>query len=335
MLWNRGPDDELLDAAAKGDLDDDEGLAKQVARLSKDKRAVEAQRWFLREWLAYDFARDRSKAESFNDIFTDEIKEALVKEVDETLEKHLSAGKPIMDLYTLNRSAGDETVRAFYDTDANPDGKGQFELPEHRQSILGLGAFIAANSGTSTPSPTIRGKGVLERFLCSEIDAPPADVDPVLPEPDGDEMLTVRERTERYILDEEQICFGCHQYLDPLGFFFEDFDVIGRHRETELVQRNGKEEARPVSSKGWVVDFDNAKAEGISGLGELLAKHEQAQTCLIQNYLHWTLGREDKKRDEALAKHILKLNTDDSMSLALAAEALARSQTLRFVQADR
>jgi len=48
-VWNTTPDDELLDAAASGELATDDGLGKQTKRLLESPRAVEAERQFFSE----------------------------------------------------------------------------------------------------------------------------------------------------------------------------------------------------------------------------------------------------------------------------------------------
>ena len=48
----------------------------------------------------------------------------------------------------------------------------------------------------------------------------------------------------------EPACAGCHELIDPVGYGFEAFDGIGRHRE----QENGL----PIDTTGAVVDLDGA-----------------------------------------------------------------------------
>jgi len=60
----------------------------------------------------------------------------------------------------------------------------------------------------------------------------PADV-PALEKQDAKQVaeLTLRQRTELH--RREPACANCHRILDPIGFGLENFDAIGRWRDTD------------------------------------------------------------------------------------------------------
>ena len=73
--------------------------------------------------------------------------------------------------------------------------------------------------------------------------------------------VTTREEVSEH--SKNPMCAGCHTLLDPPGFALENFDQVGRRRDTE----NGK----PVDTSGTMVnggDLDGAFAQG----EELLSK---------------------------------------------------------------
>jgi hypothetical protein len=64
------------------------------------------------------------------------------------------------------------------------------------------------------------------------VPAPPDNIQIDVPAPNPN--LTTRERYAMHRTN--PACGGCHTLLDPIGLGFENYDAIGRYRETE----NGK-----------------------------------------------------------------------------------------------
>lgn len=329
LAWNSGPDDELLNAAAEGKLKDVDGLREQLHRLMADRKAMDAQRSFLREWLGYDLAPTKTKADEHVHYTTD-LAKALVEELDQTVTKHLESQKPTSELFSLERSYGPDSAKAFYGIEGGRDDDGAFPLPEERRSVFGLGAFIAANSGSAKPSPTLRGKLILNRFLCQDVGSPPADAPAELPEAEDAGPLTIRERTERFMLAEGTACKGCHQMMDPVGFLFENFDVTGKHRSEETIDG----ERKPVSSEGAVLALEDRTLSGLAELGEMLSTSREAQACVVRQFLEWGLGRADEQGDADLAEAILSLEEKSAPPLSTMTEGLAMSRSFRFTRAE-
>jgi Protein of unknown function (DUF1588)/Protein of unknown function (DUF1585) len=73
---------------------------------------------------------------------------------------------------------------------------------------------------------------VLEQVLGDHVPSAPPDV-PALEQQDQQEIakLTLRERTELH--RSNPVCANCHRTLDPIGFGLENFDAIGRWRESD------------------------------------------------------------------------------------------------------
>ena len=98
-----------------------------------------------------------------------------------------------------------------------------------RGGLLGQGSILLLTSHTTTTSPILRGKWILDSLLNSPPPPPPPTGVPPLEESAGKgEKLTVRQQVERHRND--AACASCHARMDPLGFALENFDVIGRWR---------------------------------------------------------------------------------------------------------
>ncbi|GIT38146.1 MAG: hypothetical protein Ct9H300mP7_0670 [Verrucomicrobiota bacterium] len=59
-------------------------------------------------------------------------------------------------------------------------------------------------------------------------------MDPLEPIVGDKPKTTIRSQLEAHATDPN--CVSCHSKIDPLGLAFENFDAIGRWRETERVQ---------------------------------------------------------------------------------------------------
>jgi hypothetical protein len=290
LLWNTGPDEQLLDAAAAGRLGSPEGRAAEVERLLADPRADEAISVFLAEYL--DLARlDRAdKDPGTYPGFTPTLKAAMRAEVlllaDEVVNRR---DADLRLLFSQPRAYVNSELAAHYGIEAEGAGPITFvpvDLPPEsgRAGILSLGAFLSMNAHPVDNSPTLRGKYVVERLLCLTVPPPPADVDTAI-EPATDEARTLRERLDQHRAD--PACAACHDLIDPPGFLFENFDATGRWRELD----NGY----PIDSSGSLL---GVSLSGAADLGALLGSHEQVAPCVVKQLYRHAHGRLDVAADQ-------------------------------------
>jgi hypothetical protein len=102
----------------------------------------------------------------------------------------------------------------------------------NRGGVLGMPAVLASTSFSTRTSPVRRGVWVLEQILGERVPPPPPDV-PQLQTQDQTSRkdLTLRELTQLH--QSQASCTNCHKVLDPIGFGLENFDGIGRWRQTD------------------------------------------------------------------------------------------------------
>ena len=115
-----------------------------------------------------------------------------------------------------------------------------------------------SHSSPTDTSPTLRGKYLRERVLCQAVLAPPDDIDLNL-DRDEDEPPTLRERLELHRTN--PVCAGCHAFIDPPGFLFENYDAVGRYR----IEAHGY----PVNATG---NLDGTSLNDAVDLAELSAE---------------------------------------------------------------
>ena len=96
---------------------------------------------------------------------------------------------------------------------------------------LTTAAFLSLNAHNTVTSPTYRGKYVQNRFFCFDIPPPPEGIDTTLDPPEPGVQTTMRMRVDQH--NDDPVCSGCHQFMDPIGLAFENFDAIGVWRTDE------------------------------------------------------------------------------------------------------
>lgn len=98
--------------------------------------------------------------------------------------------------------------------------------------------------------PVHRGVWLSEAIFNKTPPPPPADVEPIAPNPVDSPKATLRMKLEAHIKDPN--CASCHAKIDPLGLAFENYDAIGRWRNVEQTEGDG--DNPPVNPAGKLPD---------------------------------------------------------------------------------
>ncbi|MDP2308397.1 MAG: DUF1592 domain-containing protein [Pseudomonadota bacterium] len=273
LLWATTPDATLLDAAAAGDLQTDEGLRAQADRLLADDRARTGVRELFTELFELGDLDTISKDPT---VFTHASADLGPAAREETLLglEHLIFDAPgdFRDLITTPTTFVDPRLASLYRIAApDPLGFGQVTLDEAdgRRGLLGQASFLMLNAHSTRTSATLRGKFIRTTLLCQTIPPPPADVDTSIPEADSTSP-TLRDRLQTHL--ENPTCAGCHQLTDPIGLGLENFDGIGRWRDTEndvTIDASGELDQLSFSD-GWEL---GAAVRDNDNLGPCFASH--------------------------------------------------------------
>ena len=89
---------------------------------------------------------------------------------------------------------------------------------------------MAVTAYPNRTAPTIRGKWVLEQLLGTPPPPPPPNV-PFLKE-DATHTEVDHASTHGRAPDQLPQCAVCHKIMDPIGFALENFDGLGKWRDT-------------------------------------------------------------------------------------------------------
>ncbi len=273
LLWGQAPDDKLLMDAAAGMLRTTDGLRLAATRLLADERGTTRLLRFHALWLGYEELP-----------FQTALAASARRETDALVRRYvIDQKKPWNDLFSATETFIDGTLATHYGLPAPANGTAAW-VPQNtgdRRGLLGNAALLANGVKNGETSPTLRGKFVRERLLCTVVPPPPPNVNNAPPETGGGKNCKI----DRYAAHRtDPSCAGCHALMDGTGFGLENYDAQGRYRATD----DGRKDC-PIDGQGRVGDV---AFKGISGLSEIVQKSDRLLPCLIQHLYQFTLGRE-------------------------------------------
>lgn len=296
LIWDSIPDEELLSAAAKGDLDNKQGLTRQVDRLLASPRLDQGVEIFFSDMLQFETFRDLQKDAALYPKFSlqaaEDSKEQALRTIVEVL---ITEHGDYRDLFTTHKTFLTRTLGPLYNVAVDkPDGWEPYEFPADspRAGILTQLGFVALHSHAGRSSPTLRGKAVRELLLCQKVPDPPGNVDFTLFEDSTNAVnKTARDRLTAH--RSSPACAGCHRIMDPIGLALENFDTAGEFRAAE----NGA----PIDTSGELngVPFKNA-----ADLGKILHDSPDVPACLVRRVYEYATGRAVDKGETAWLKDL-------------------------------
>ena len=297
FLWSSIPDDELLDAAVRGDLHDPDALERQVRRMLADPRATALVENFASQWLTIRSVDGLAPDPNLFPGFDENLREAFRRETELFVESQLREDRGVVELLTADHTFLNERLAQHYGIPGVRGGRyRRVELDDPRRGgLLGHGSILAVTSYGNRTSPVLRAKWVLENILGTPPPPPPADV-PGLPESGEDgEPETVRERLAQH--RRNPVCASCHAPMDPLGFALENFDAVGEWRTHDA--------GHPVDASGVLAD--GASFDGPAELREALAaRGEQFVETFTEKLLTYALGRGIEAHDRPVVRGIAR-----------------------------
>jgi hypothetical protein len=324
FLWSSAPDDELRRHAATGTLNHSGQLTAQVRRMLKDPKARRLATEFFGQWFGfYRFDRYRGVDPKRFPEFTDSLKAALHDEAVSFFAHIIRNDRPIHEMLFADYAFLNSELANHYGIDA-ADLENHHVLVadlagQHRGGLLGLGAVLTVTSAPLRTSPVKRGDWVLRRVLGTPVPPPPADAGSIPAEDVLADGLTVRARLEAHRSDAS--CMNCHSRIDPLGFALEQYDTLGRWRET---YRDGQ----AIETSGTL--HDGSVLSGTDGLREYLQKHEHLfQRTLCTKLVGYALGRRESISDVQLIEQMMAGISEGNRFSALV-ERLVHSRQFRY-----
>ena len=296
FLWSSIPDDELLAVAERGELKNEAVLEQQVKRMLADPRSRSLVTNFAGQWLFLrNIARIQPDPAAFPN-FDDNLRDALGQETELLIESMLREDKSVGDLLDSDYTFVNERLARHYGIEG-VYGTEFRRVPvsdSKRRGLLGHASILTVTSYPNRTAPTIRGKWVLEQLLGTPPPPPPPNV-PTLAEGKATQDMTMRERMELHRTN--PACAACHRMMDPMGFALENFDGLGRWRDTAGAVRIDASGALP----------DGTTFDGPGELREiLLSKKDMFVETFTERLLTYALGRGVEPYDQPIVRKIAR-----------------------------
>jgi hypothetical protein len=299
VLWNGTPDADLLKRANV--LKTREDVRQLALEMLKDPRARLGVGAFYRWWLWLDATAAQSNATLFGGnpdtkrypewtmaMSADAAEETETFGVNVTLDLNGSfrtlmtasftyANERLAKLYGLSGVVGDQLRKVDLD-------------PTQRAGLLTQAAILSRDLGLPGSNPPRRGRIVRELFYCQTIPG-------IVPSPGLPPTLPDRSNRQRFeMATSGSPCAACHygKELNMLGFPFEGFDEIGRHRTIDDL-------GKPLDVTGLKLQGDSGRDLAFDGpiqLAALLADKDAVQRCMGQQWLTFALGLPPKDLDK-------------------------------------
>lgn len=311
LIWASGPDDELLDAAERGELGGKEQIATRARQMLTSPKARVAVSNFVSQWTGARRLDITTKDAALFPEFTTEARAAMAAELSAFVDHVMWEGDhTLTSLLTAPIGFVNESLAPIYGVSVPLGGSGalqRVDLPpeQGRAGLLTQAGFLSVQGHPDQTSPVLRGKFVRSMLLCQPPPPPPPDAD--ISPPDVGAGLTARDRAATH-LDAGGGCYNCHQLMDPIGLAFESFDAIGRHRLTEGAQT--------IDVTGEVVNTTDAalagEFHGVRELAEKLAQSSTVRDCVATQWFRFASGRLEAEREDACSLGTLQQAFDAS-----------------------
>ena len=298
FLWSSIPDDELLDLAERGALDDPDVLARQVRRMLGDVRAKALVENFAGQWLHLRNIDSVYPDPLEYPEFDENLRAAYRTETELFIEGQLRQDESILELLDANYTFVNERLARHYgipDVYGSRFRKVTFDRDE-RAGLLSHGSLMTVTSYPNRTSPVLRGKWVLENLLGAPPPEPPPDVPTLEEENEEGEPISMREAMVMH--RENPACAVCHAPMDPIGFALENYNAVGAWR--------------PTSEAGTAIDAsgtlpDGAAFDGPTGLRDLLlARPDDFVGTVTEKLMMYALGRGLEYYDAPTVRKIVR-----------------------------
>lgn len=282
FFWGSMPDDQLLSAAANGQLSTPAQVKAQAERMLADARSRNMIRYFFDAYLPISslnhLERDPEAYPDFNALVG-----SLMREETQRFMEHMifeGAGDWASAL-TAPYTFMNETLARFYGiSGVFGDQFQEVPMDSRRLGVLTHAGIMAGTTHSGHTNPVVRGAYVMKKLLCVDIPLPSGDILAQIKPPDPSSGLTGRDRYSQH--SQDPVCKTCHDKMDPVGLVFEHFDPVGRYRTHEnnvLIDASG---ALP----GTGIQVSNAVE-----LVTAIANDPRTHQCFAYNWANFAYGK--------------------------------------------
>ena len=250
FLWSSMPDEKLFAAAQSGELHTPDRLAAELDRMIADPKIQRFLDSFPRQWLQLHRVGMFQPDPKLYPGYDPWLEESMVMETTAYIEEMFRKNLPIREVVDSNWTMLNSRLAIHYGLST----PGQAKLARvrlgprsQRGGVLTHASILSLTSDGTRHRPVHRGAWLSEAILAHTPLPPPPNVDPLEPVEKDQPKTTIRSQLKAHATTPS--CVSCHAKIDPLGLAFENFDAIGRWRETERVE-GGVGDDPPVDASG-------------------------------------------------------------------------------------
>ncbi len=304
LLLDTTPSDDLLNAAASGALDTEQGVETLVTQLLEQEGARLATEHFHRELFGLDrytsILKNTTKFPAYSEELNTVILDADVMFFNFVYGQNFG----LREILTSDVAFVNDATAGFYGLTASGPALTQTVLDGSRPGFLTRLGFLAFNATLNDPDPIHRGVDINNRLLCAHLE-PPAGEIPRLP--DSIPGQTNRERVTAHT--GEGFCGNCHnKIINPPGFALESFDAMGQARTTD----NDK----PIDTTGTFQVLDGPLTfTNIADLAAQLAESNVAHACYTANLAEFAFARDIGTGESTLVSALQAQSRDADASI--------------------
>ena len=334
FAWCTKPDNELLRAASDSSLLQPEVLRRQLTRLLKDPRADNFYRSFVTQWLHLG-KLDEQMIEDRRWRCSYQLPNAMKDETVTFFKTLVQEDLNLMNLVHSDFALLNERMAFHYKIPGvygNHFRKVTLKPEYRRGGVLTQASVMALTTDAMITSPIYRGVWVLEKILDKPPPPAPANVPPLEDAPT--ERLSLREQLRRHREDEN--CAACHRRIDPLGWPFEQYSILGEFNtqgwgpnwsEYHVTKwRKGKKHDETPDMHGVLPN--GTRVEDVRDLQDALLRsnHEDIVRSVAKHLMLYALGRPLDISDEAVLADIVSQVTQQEFSTRALVEAVVTSR---------
>ena len=365
FLWNSLPDDRLIKLASEGKLMDSSVRSAEALRMLQDPKARRFISNFTEQWLELhkiDIVNLQADilAHTFGDRLgekTAKLKPFLVQESIEFFKVILNENLSLLsfidsDFVVINRPLNDIYQLEFPEEEELPNKADQKDsklivndkklrrqrafqkVMLDKESLRGglltqAGVLMMTTNGEFT-NPFYRGAWVAKNVYGMELKLPANLEVEALKAPT--ETFTIKDSINEH--RNNPACASCHSKMDPFGLAMENFDVLGRYRETyrKFVvtkipeeKKEGKVVKKERITREYVdttkvesdaVHRDGRAIDGMEGLKRILLEDkDKIARNLLTKLSEYAMGREMNYADSEMIHRLLEASKKNDYKL--------------------
>ncbi len=260
---------------------------------------------FFNAWLEIKEPADFTISTNYYADFNPQLAAAMLSETDAFLASRLAKPAPkLRDITQTTPAAPQANLSAIYGTPGADPIAAMIAADEspQRMGIFSLPAVLASHSGPTNTRPIKRGVFWAKKLMCMDMQPPPPSLHIEIYDLEG-----ATEREKIHQATQRSACVGCHKVINPLGFFQENYDAIGKWRTLD----NGQ----PVDAS-VLIDFlgegSPKKTQTPVDAMKVLTNSTMFKQCFVRQLFRFYMGRNEEPADDTVLRQMfLKFSATD------------------------